>query len=121
MKINTQTRELAPWFQEKIEELMAHPAWHGEVSGIEAEALLRNHPSYTYLLRQGEKHDQFYLSYSKGTDLLHLPFTIDYPSQQWLYRNSFPHFVDDLKVFIPEIMHREEAECHPLAQFVTTS
>jgi hypothetical protein len=121
MNIMTQEKGLAPWIQAKMDELMSHPAWQGEVSGLEAEALLRQHDSFTYLLRQGEKADQFYLSYINGTDLLHLPFTIDYSSLQWFYRNSWPHFAADLKAFIPEIMHRDEAECHPLAQFITTS
>lgn len=100
--------------QEKFAELTTHVAWFGEVSGIEAEALLRLQRPNTFLLRQGEKEDQFYLSYTNGTDLLHLPFTIDYASMQWFYRNGFPHFAEKLEVFIPEIMHREKDACYPL-------
>ncbi len=116
MQHMTQEKGLTPWVQEKMNELMTHPAWHGEVSGLEAEGLLRRQKSFTYLLRQGEKIDQFYLSYIKGTDLLHLPFTIDYSSMQWFYRNDWPHFATHLATFIPEIMHQEATECQPLAQ-----
>jgi hypothetical protein len=121
MNLMQQTTELSPWIQEKIKEVMTHCAWHGELTGIEAEALLRQKPSFSYLLRQGEKIDHFYLSFVKnceqGDDFFHLPFTIDYSSLQWFYRNWFPHFAHTLNVFIPEIMHKEEAECNPLMQF----
>lgn len=123
MNSTQQARELNPlnpWVQEKINEITSHKAWHGELTGIEAEALLRMKPSFTYLVRQGEKMDHFYLSFVRGEDFYHLPFTIDYSSLQWFYRNSMPHFAKDLQVFIPEIMHKDEAECHPLVQFAKT-
>ena len=112
-----QATQLNPWVQEKLNEIMSHCAWHADLTGIEAEALLRQKPSYTYLIRQGEKIDHFYLSYIKGEEFCHLPFTLDYSSFQYFYRNTYPHFAHDLKIFIPEIMHREEAECFPLMQF----
>jgi hypothetical protein len=112
-----QANQLNPWVQEKLNEITSHCAWHAELTGIEAEALLRQKPSFTFLIRQGEKIDHFYLSFIRGEEFCHLPFTIDYSSLQWFYRNTFPHFAHDLKAFIPEIMHKEAAECHPLMQF----
>ena len=112
-----QATQLNPWVQEKLNEITSHCAWYAELTGIEAEALLRLKPSFTYLIRQGEKVDHFYLSFSKGEEFCHLPFTIDYSSLQWFYRNVYPHFAHDLKAFVPEIMHKEETECHPLVQF----
>jgi hypothetical protein len=112
-----QVNLMNPWVQEKLNEITYHCAWHAELTGIEAEALLRLTPSFTYLIRQGEKVDHFYLSYIRGEEFCHLPFTIDYSSLQWFYRNSNPHFAHDLKTFIPEIMHKEEAQCHPMMQF----
>ncbi|HEX4839713.1 MAG TPA: hypothetical protein VFU89_04645 [Rhabdochlamydiaceae bacterium] len=112
-----QGAKLNPWVQEKLNEIASHSAWHAELTGIEAEALLRLKPSFTYLIRQGEKVDHFYLSFIKGEEFCHLPFTIDYSSLQWFYRNMYPHFARDLEIFIPEIMHRDVAECHPLMQF----
>ncbi len=120
MNIMQQAAELNPWIQEKTNEITSHCAWHGDLTGIEAEALLRLKPSFTYLLRQGEKADHFYLSYVEGERFNHLPFTLDYPSQQWFYRNGFPHFAKNLTTFIPEIMHKEESECLSLEQFAKT-
>jgi hypothetical protein len=115
-----QQTTLNPWIQEKLNEITSHCAWHGELLGIEAEALLRLKPSYSYLIRQGERIDHFYLSFSKGEEFCHLPFTIDYSSLQWFYRNTWPHFAKDLKDFIPEIMHKDVSECFPLVQFAKT-
>src|SRR5712692_5965028 len=112
-----QATQMNPWAQENYNEITSHCAWHAELTCIEAEALLRLKPSFTYLIRQGEKVDHFYLTFIKGEEFCHLPFTLDYSSLQYFYRNSFPHFARDLKTFIPEIMHKEEAECLPLMQF----
>jgi hypothetical protein len=120
MNTMQQATQLNPWVQEKINEITTHCAWHGDLTGIEAEALLRLKPSFTYLLRQGEKRDHFYLSFVKGEEFNHLPFTIDYSSLQWFYRNSFPHFAKTLDIFVPEIMHKEALECQPLVQFAQT-
>jgi len=123
MNSTQQARELNllnPWVQEKINEITSHRAWYGELTGIEAEALLRLKPSFSYLVRQGEKIDHFYLSFVRGEEFYHLPFTIDYSSLQWFYRNALPHFAKELAVFIPEIMHKDESECHPLVQFAKT-
>ena len=114
----SQTVEMPTFIQNKIEEIKAHVAWHSDLTGSEAEAILSNMPDMTYLLRQGEKADHFYLTYvSNGTNFIHIPFVIDYTSQKWFYRNFCPHFGDSLKVFIPEIMHKEENTCYPLAAF----
>jgi hypothetical protein len=116
-----QETEANPYFQDYIKEMVSHPAWHGDLTGSEAEALLRFQPAGTYLLRQGEKEGLFYLSYVEGTHLYHLPVKIDQASQQWFYLNAFPHYANNLEIFIPEIMHRAENECHPLAPFAKTS
>jgi hypothetical protein len=120
MSTMQQTPALNPWVQEKIGEIESHLSWHGGLTGIEAEALLRGQPSFTYLLRQGEKYDHFYLSYVNGSEFNHLPFTIDYSSLQWFYRNTVPHFASNLATFIPEIMHKSAAECCPMVQFAKT-
>lgn len=104
--------------QDKINEVIAHCAWHGDLTGSEAEAILRNKPDMTYLIRQGEKIDHFYLTYVKeGAVFIHLPFTIDHGKQQWFYRNYYPHFAYSLQTFIPEIMHQDESRCLPLSAF----
>ncbi len=101
--------------QEKTDEIRNHSAWYEDLTGTEAEIILRDKPDLTYLLRQGEKEDHFYLTYVKnGCAFSHIPFTVNYTLKQWFYRNCFPRFASTLKVFIPEIMHAEEADCIPL-------
>ena len=113
-------QDLHDAIQEKRDEIVEHPAWHVDLIGPEAEVLLKDQPSGTYLLRQGEKADNYYLSFNDNGKLVHLPVKIDYPTKQWFYLNCLFHYGDSLKGFIPEIMHREEAECLPLVQFAKT-
>lgn len=116
--LKQQEMTLSAIIETKMDELEMHTAWHGNLTGSESEALLRNMPHMTYLLRQGEKFDHFYLTYVKeGTVFTHLPFTIDSKKQQWFYRNYHPHFAYSLHTFIPEIMHQHEKDCFPLAPF----
>ncbi|MGR3973738.1 MAG: SH2 domain-containing protein [Candidatus Rhabdochlamydia sp.] len=118
MVTSAQTTNLPSFVQVKLEEIHSHSAWHSDLTGSEAEALLRNMPDMTYVLRQGEKVDHFYLTYVKEETLfVHIPFTIDSSTEEWFYRNSCPHFANKLSVFIPEIMHQEPADCFSLAPF----
>lgn len=118
MSRSMQGMEYPAFVQEKRAEITDHSAWHGDLTGSEAEALLRDLKDMTYVLRQGEKFDHFYLTYvNKGTNFVHIPFKIDWASQQWFYMNYDFHFSASLKVFIPEIMHQEEDTCCPLSAF----
>lgn len=105
--------------QEKADEIMNHLAWYGELTGTEAELILRDKQDLTYLLREGEKEGNYYLTYVKeGCSFTHIPFTVHPTLKQWFYRQGYPRFATDLKVFVPEIMHAEEADCIPLARLV---
>ena len=106
--------------QKKKDEIISHSAWHGDLTGVEAESLLRFQSSGTYLLRKGERDGLYYLSFVIGADLHHLPIKIDSTSLEWFYQNTVMHTASNLTAFIPEIMHREESECHPLMQFAKT-
>ena len=117
MNTKQQTQNLDVAIQTKRDEMFSHVAWHGELTGSEAESLLWGQIAGTYLLRQGEKEDHFYLSYIVGNDLFHLPVRIDQPTCKWFYQNGCFHYGDELKEFICEIAHREEDQCHPLVQF----
>lgn len=101
--------------QEKMDEIVNHIAWYGDLTGTEAELILRDKVDMTYLLRQGERDDHFYLTFVKdGCAFSHIPFTINHTLKQWFYRQGFPRFASSLTVFVPEIMHTEEANCIPL-------
>jgi hypothetical protein len=112
------TEERASGFiQDKMNEIMNHIAWYGNLSGTEAEVILRNKSDMTYVLRQGERADQFYVTYVKDeTEFTHLPFTVRSDVRKWFRQNWRPHFAETLKEFIPEIMHVDEAGCTPLAR-----
>src|SRR3569832_48524 len=98
--------------QEKIEEITHHVAWFGDLTGTEAEIILRDKSDMTYMLRQGEKEGHFYLTYVKDEcSFTHIPFTVNPVLKHWFYRQGHPRFAPTLKEFIPEIMHAEEADC----------
>ena len=104
--------------QEKVSEMTSHIAWYGDLTGTEAELLLRGKPDMTYLLRKGEKEDHFYLTYVKDECYYtHIPFTVNHNLQQWFYMNAKPRFAASLERFIPDIMHAEATRCFPLVPF----
>jgi hypothetical protein len=108
-------RSFPDFVQEKMDEMVSHVAWYGNLTGTEAEIILRDKSDMTYLLRQGEKEDHFYLTFVKdGCAFTHIPFTVNHTLRQWFYRQGGTRFAASLKVFIPEIMHADEAECVPL-------
>jgi hypothetical protein len=103
------------FIQDKIHEITSHTAWFGDLTGTQAEFLLRSKSDMTYVLRQGERADHFYLSYVKDKCVfVHIPFTANHPSKMWYYLNGSPHLAETLEKFIPEIMHVEQGECSPL-------
>ncbi len=108
------------FMHEKIEEITHHIAWYGNLTGTEAEIILRGKSDMTYLLRQGEKEGHFYLTYVKDEcSFTHIPFTVNAVIKQWFYRQGFPRFAPTLKGFIPEIMHAEEADCIALVPMIS--
>lgn len=119
MSTNRITESYPEFVQDKIDEISSHSAWFGDLTGTQAEFLLRNKPSMTYMLRQGERSDHFYLSYAKEPGyFVHIPFTASHPSQQWYYLNGAPHLAEALETFIPDIMHVEQGGCYPLIKMV---
>ena len=107
------------FIQDKIHEITSHQAWFGDLTGTQAEFLLRTKSDMTYVLRQGEKPDHFYLSYvTEKSVFVHIPFTANHPSKMWYYLNGAPHFASSLDQFIPDIMHAEQGTCFPLVKII---
>ena len=101
--------------QEKIYEVKHHCAWYADLTGTDAEIIIRGQPDMTYLLRQGEREDHFYLTYVKNEcEFAHIPFTVNSTIRQWFYRNYCCRFAPTLDLFIPEIMHVDAVDCKPL-------
>jgi len=101
--------------QDKIDEIMNNVAWYDDITGTEAELLLRNKKDLTYLLRQGEKEGHFYLTYVKdAVYFTHIPIRANNSLKEWFYLNGILRTEATLKDFIPNIMNAEEADITPL-------
>ena len=62
--------------REEVDQLIAnvnkHIAWYGQISGQEAEKMLKSYPIHTYLLRSGENDLHYFFSYvSEGSLVFH--------------------------------------------------
>jgi hypothetical protein len=98
--------------------ILLHPAWHGKITGLESEALLKFRHPYSYLLREGEKRSHYYVSFvAADQSTRHQPFAIIYTKAGWYCRQGTEYgpfitqTVDDL---IPRIMHCNIEDCKPL-------
>lgn len=73
-----------------INEIESHVAWHGNISGIEAQEILRKEKKpYRYILRKGEFEGDYYVSFV-DTDfkVVHQPFKITITTEGWSCQNS---------------------------------
>jgi len=102
------------------QKLLFHPAWIGEeVSGLEAEKMLRNRNiSFLYVLRPGELEHNYYVTYvSSDMSIRHQPFTLSQTSEGWCYENGGTGgpYDDRMNInnVIHAIMHCEKDECIP--------
>ncbi len=101
-------------------EIKAHPAWYGMISGLTAEKMLRRKKTpYLYLLRAGEyegtREADYYVTYMlPDFSIKHQPFVITQTQQGWYFENGsggpITHTIDDVLHFI---MHCHKDECTP--------
>jgi hypothetical protein len=72
------------------EEIENHQAWHGHMSGLVAEKLLRGTKTpYLYLLRSGEQEGDYYVTYVlPDLNVKHQPFIITSTSEGWHCQNG---------------------------------
>ncbi|MGH2611423.1 MAG: SH2 domain-containing protein [Rhabdochlamydiaceae bacterium] len=104
--------------REREMEILLHLGWHGDISGIECEDLLRGLIPGSYLLREGEREFQYYLSFVLGDpfSFKHQPFLIvkDHSQIIWGYRNGAHRWISTLDSLIPMVMHCALDQCYPL-------
>jgi hypothetical protein len=116
-QLKTQMLDQDVWFQQKESEIQNHPAWHGNITGMRCEGILRDRPVNTYLIRQGEKPFHFYLSFVRAHNTFHhQPFIVELNKNGWFYMNFHPHHSDTLEGLVPKIMHCEADQCIPLTK-----
>lgn len=72
------------------QEIANHPAWHGRMSGLSAEKLLRGRKTpYLYILRAGENEMDYYITFVlPDLSIKHQPFVITVTAEGWYYENS---------------------------------
>ncbi len=102
------------------ESIQNHMAWCTNVTGLESEDLLKGHPTFTYILRVGEKPSNYYVSFLQPDGLVkHQPFVIRYLDGAWYYRNyktAGPFENQTIDDIVHMIMHCDRSECRPLAK-----
>ena len=92
----------------KQAEIAGHHAWHGPLSGIKSEEILQKKPVGSYVLRQGETDNEYYLSWMSDTECnicLHRPFclVIDQEEPKWLHKNGQVDCWEKLEDIIEEV------------------
>lgn len=104
--------------QEKEGEVFSHPTWHGKLIGLDCEDLLRDMPTNSYLLREGEARFHYYFSYVLEAPFMfkHQPFSISMKDFElgWGYRNGHTWWAEKLNDFISLIMHNPIEKCIPI-------
>lgn len=110
------------------EEIRSQLAWHGNVSDLNAEKMLRGHKTpYLYMLREGElEHgDQkdYYVSYLlEDLTVQHQPFTVKVLPEGWCYENGGPggpFAKETILDVLHLIMHCKKEEIVPLPGFAS--
>jgi hypothetical protein len=108
------------------QEIEQHPAWIGNVSGLNAEKLLRGHQKpYLFLLRSGETANEsqtdYYISFLlPDLSIKHQPFVITITAIGWYFENicaGGPFTEASIDDVLHLMMHCHKDECTPLVQF----
>lgn len=93
------------------EEIKAHPAWMGQISGLKAEKLLRGQKRpYLFILRagelEGELESDYYVTFVKPDfSIMHQPFIISKNEEGWSFENGTGGGPYDNKISIDDVLH----------------
>lgn len=73
-----------------IQEIENHVAWHGHISGLEAQKLLIGKKTpYLFISRKGEFNGDYYVSFLDSTlTVVHQPFAISITTEGWHCQNG---------------------------------
>jgi hypothetical protein len=88
--MSTLLKEETNYLSSIEQEIANHPAWHGSVSGLAAEKVLRGRKTpYLYLLRAGENEMAYYVTFLlPDLTIQHRPFVITVTPEGWHYENT---------------------------------
>ncbi|MEI6242135.1 MAG: hypothetical protein WCP39_01875 [Chlamydiota bacterium] len=99
-----------------FEEIETHPSWHGLMSGLHAEKILRDRKiPYLYLLRAGELKNDYYVTFIlPDFSIKHQPFIITDSFEGWYYENAGgggPYIEESIEDVLHLIMHCQKKDC----------
>lgn len=106
-----------------FQEINAHPAWYGMISGLKAEKILMGRKiPYLYLLRsgeyEGEREADYYITFVlPDLSVMHQPFVITDTQQGWYFENGAgggPFTNTTIDDVLHLIMHCHKDACSPL-------
>ena len=89
------------------QEINNHPAWHGRMSGLSAEKLLRGRKTpYLYIIRAGENEMDYYVTFVlPDLSIRHQPFVITVTPQGWYFENAAATGPFNLAASIDDVLH----------------
>lgn len=90
-----------------IQGIEAHPAWHGRMSGLDAEKLLRGRKiPYLYILRDGEYEMDYYVTFVlPDLSIRHQPFVITVAPEGWSFEQGGQGGPFASTVSIDDVLH----------------
>jgi hypothetical protein len=117
--------DICSWTRTNQEQIQGHPAWHGDIDVQQAEALLQEKDSFSYLLRKGEEENAYFITFVKeNQSIKYQRFTLEHDRKGWYYKNGTTGFnlhkktcgstetvAETLGELIPQMMHCDDREC----------
>jgi hypothetical protein len=111
--------DICSWTRTNQEQIQGHPAWHGDIDAMQAEALLQGNDAFVYLLRKGEEENVYFITFVKeDREIKHQRFTLEYDRRGWYYKNGCNTPQDPVEIveeilerLIPRMMHCDAEQC----------
>ncbi len=103
-----------------FQEMTTHIAWVGEVSGLEAEKMLRGKSPYLYVVRSGERakrvnEENYYVTFvSADGSIRHQPITITENDGIRHFENTGCYIARSFDEVLHLMLHCKEGQCVPL-------
>ncbi|MBI3211645.1 MAG: hypothetical protein HYZ47_03045 [Simkania negevensis] len=83
-----------------------------DIDAKQAEFLLIEKSRFTYLLRKGDKENEYIITFVKeDLNIYHQLFTLEQDSKGWYYKNGCVTGLETLEEIIPRMMHCNLKEC----------
>lgn len=107
------------WKEESHFEIQKHPAWHEGITFEQAQIFLDGKPAFSYLLRMGQKVNEYRLSYlEKDGNMTDKSFrVVDQgvgEGRFWFHQNYCAEYQKTLNALILKMMHCEENQPNPV-------